>query len=133
VFRIVEEEIFLPSVLNAVEDDTAGAVVTFIGRVRSHAEGKRVRALEYEAYAEMAERKFAEIGAEIRRRWNVNRVAIVHRVGHLKVGETSVIIAVSAPHRAEAFDACRYAIDRIKKIVPIWKKEICEEGENWVG
>jgi len=133
VFQIVEEEISLPSVLKAVEDERTGAVVTFIGWVRNHTEGKRVLALEYEAYKDMAERKLTEIGAEIERKWNLNRVAIVHRVGHLKVGETSVVIAVAAPHRAEAFEACRYAIDRIKEIVPIWKKDIYEDGEKWVG
>jgi len=133
VFQIVEEEISLPSVLKVVEDETTGAVVTFIGWVRNHTEGKRVLALEYEAYKDMAERKLTEIGAEIEQKWNLNRVAIVHRVGHLKVGETSVVIAVAAPHRAEAFEACRYAIDRIKEIVPIWKKDIYEDGERWVG
>ena len=133
MFQIVEEEISLPSVLKVVEDETTGAVVTFIGWVRNHTEGKRVLALEYEAYKDMAERKLTEIGAEIEQKWNLNRVAIVHRVGHLKVGETSVVIAVAAPHRAEAFEACRYAIDRIKEIVPIWKKDIYEDGERWVG
>ena len=133
MFQIVEEEISLSSVVKAVEDAETGAVVTFIGWVRNHTEGKRVLALEYEAYKDMAERKLTEIGAEIERKWNLNRVAIVHRVGHLKVGETSVVIAVAAPHRAEAFEACRYAIDRIKEIVPIWKRDIYEDGERWVG
>ena len=133
MFQIVEEEISLSSVVKAVEDAETGAVVTFIGWVRNHTEGKRVLALEYEAYKDMAEQKLAEIGAEIEQKWNLDRVAIVHRVGHLKVGETSVVIAVAAPHRAEAFEACRYAIDRIKEIVPIWKKDIYEDGEKWVG
>ncbi|MFH1006387.1 MAG: molybdenum cofactor biosynthesis protein MoaE [Candidatus Latescibacterota bacterium] len=141
MFRIVEGEISMSSVLEAVEDETSGAVVTFVGRVRNHANGKRVVALEYEAHETMAERKLAEIGAEILQKWTHGadgafapiRTAIVHRVGHVKVGEASVVIAVSAPHRAEAFEACRYAIDRIKEIVPIWKKEIYEEGERWVG
>jgi len=133
MFRIVEEEISLPSVLRAVEDERTGAVVTFIGRVRNRTEGRRVLALEYEAYKEMAERKLAEVGAEIGRRWKLDRVAIVHRVGHLEVGEASVVIAVAAPHRTEAFEACRYAIDRIKEVVPIWKKEIYKDGECWIG
>ncbi|MCK5119603.1 MAG: molybdenum cofactor biosynthesis protein MoaE [Candidatus Latescibacteria bacterium] len=133
MFRIVEEEISLPSVLKAVEDEKAGCVLTFIGCVRDHTDGKRVLALEYEAFKEMAERKLSEIGAEIAQRWGLDKVSIVHRTGHLKIGETSVVIAVAAPHRAEAFDACRYAIDRIKEIVPIWKKEIYENEEKWAG
>ena len=133
MFQIVEEKISLPSVLKSVEDEKAGCVVTFIGCVRDQTAGRRVQALEYEAYKEMAERKLSEIGAEIAQRWRLGNVAIVHRTGHLEIGETSVVIAVAAPHRAEAFDACRYAIDRIKEIVPIWKKEIYEDEENWVG
>ncbi len=133
MFRIVESEIALPPILKSVEDEEAGCVVTFIGCVRDQTAGRRVRALEYEAYKEMAERKMAEIGAEIAQRWRLDKIAIVHRTGHLEIGETSVVIAVAAPHRAEAFDACRYAIDRIKEIVPIWKKEIYEDEENWVG
>ncbi|RKY70181.1 MAG: molybdenum cofactor biosynthesis protein MoaE [Candidatus Latescibacterota bacterium] len=133
MFRIVESEIVLPPILKAVEDEKAGCVVTFIGCVRDQTGGKRVLALEYEAYNEMAERKMAEIGAEIAQKWRLDKVAIVHRTGHLKIGETSVVIAVAAPHRAEAFDACRYAIDRIKEIVPIWKKEIYEDEEKWAG
>jgi molybdopterin synthase catalytic subunit len=81
----------------------------------------------------MAERKLREIGAEIAQRWSLDKIAIVHRTGHLEIGETSVVIAVAAPHRAEAFEACRYAIDRIKEIVPIWKKEIYGDEEKWVG
>ena len=133
MFEIVEEEISLLSVLKAVEDERTGAVVTFIGHVRSRTEGKRVLALEYEAYKEMAERKLEEIAREIEGRWNLDRVAVVHRVGHLEVGETSVVIAVAAPHRTEAFEACRYAIDLVKEIAPIWKKEIYEGQEEWVG
>jgi len=133
MFRIVESEIALPPIVKAVEDEKAGCVVTFIGCVRDQTAGRRVRALEYEAYKEMAERKMAEIGAEIAQRWSLDKIAIVHRTGHLVIGETSVVIAVAAPHRAEAFDACRYAIDRIKEIVPIWKKEIYEDEEKWVG
>jgi molybdopterin synthase catalytic subunit len=133
MFRIVEEEIALPSVLEAVRDEKAGCVVTFIGCVRNQTTGRRVRALEYEAYQKMAERKLREIGAEIAQRWSLDKIAIVHRTGHLEIGETSVVIAVAAPHRAEAFEACRYAIDRIKEIVPIWKKEIYGDEEKWVG
>ena len=133
MFLIVESEIALPPILKAVEDEKTGCVVTFIGCVRDQTAGRRVRALEYEAYKEMAERKMAEIGSEIAQRWSLDKIAIVHRTGHLEIGETSVVIAVAAPHRAEAFDACRYAIDRIKEIVPIWKKEIYENEEKWAG
>jgi molybdopterin synthase catalytic subunit len=133
MFQIVESEIMLPPVLKAVEDEKAGCVVTFIGCVRDQTDGRRVQALEYEAYKEMAERKLSEIGAEIAQRWCLGNVAIVHRTGRLEIGETSVVIAVAAPHRGEAFDACRYAIDRIKEIVPIWKKEIYGDEEKWVG
>lgn len=129
MFQIVEEEISLPSVLQAVEDESTGAVVIFLGRVRDRTAGRRVLALEYEAYREMAERKLAEIGEEVQGRWALGKVAIVHRVGRLGVGEVSVVIAVAAPHRREAFEACRHTIDRVKEVVPIWKKEIYEGGK----
>jgi len=100
--------------------------------VRNHANNKPTRHLVYEAYPEMAEKKMAEIGAEIAARWGIQDLGIVHRVGRLEIGEISVLIAVSSPHRAQAFEACRYAIDRLKEIVPIWKKEVGENGEEWV-
>lgn len=132
-YEITEEEISAAEVARLVEDEANGAVVTFIGVVRRFSRGKRVRFLEYEAYKEMAEKKMAEIGEEIRVRWGLDRVAICHRVGHLEVGTTSVVIVVGAPHRKEAFEACRYAIDRLKRVVPIWKKEVWEDGEIWIG
>jgi molybdopterin synthase catalytic subunit len=110
----------------------SGAIVSFLGTVRDFSRGKRIERLEYEAYAGMAERKMAEIGETIASRWPGARVAISHRVGRLAIGEVAVAIAVSAPHRAEAFEACRYAIDRLKQTVPIWKKEFTVEGEYWV-
>lgn len=131
MFEIWDKELSLDACLRAVQHGGAGAVVTFLGIVRNNSRGKSVNALEYDAYKPMAERKLREIGEEINRRWNV-RCAILHRVGRLAVGEVSVIIAVAAPHRAEAFDACRYAIERIKEIVPIWKKEFADSGEWWV-
>lgn len=110
----------------------AGGIVTFEGVVRDHARGKRVRYLEYDAYVEMAEQQMASIAAEVTRRWDTDHVALVHRIGRLEIGECSVVIVVACPHRAEAFDACRYAIDTLKSSVPIWKKEVAEDGEEWV-
>jgi molybdopterin synthase catalytic subunit len=101
--------------------------------VREATRGRRVLHLEYEAYAPMAERTMAQIGNEIGSKWPVDAVAILHRVGRLQVGEMSVAIAVAAPHRREALEACSYAIDRLKELVPIWKKEVFEDGEVWVG
>jgi molybdopterin synthase catalytic subunit len=115
-----------------IEQDGAGGVVTFVGRVRDEARGHKVTLLEYEAYPEMVERVFADIAAEARKQFPITDVAIHHRVGALEVGDVSVVIAVSAPHRAAAFDACRYAIDRLKRIAPIWKKEHTPEGAVWV-
>jgi molybdopterin synthase catalytic subunit len=133
LFNVTDEPIDLAAVAASVAHDGAGAVVTFSGTVRDNARGRTVRLLEYEAYPEAAEKMLARIGDEIAERWEVNGVAITHRVGRLQVGEASVAIAVSSPHRAEAFDACRYAIERIKQIVPIWKKEFYGDGETWIG
>jgi molybdopterin synthase catalytic subunit len=111
-----------------------GAVAVFVGVVRNSSEGKPVSALEYEAYEEMAIAKMRQIAEEARARWpQIGDVAIVQRVGHLEVGQLAVVIAVASPHRQEGcFEACRYAIDRLKQIVPIWKKEIGPLGEEWV-
>ena len=111
----------------------AGAIATFIGTVRDHGRGRAVTHLEYEAYAPAAELTMAQIGDEIRERWGIDHVAIVHRVGSLPVGEASVVISVASAHRDAAFDACRYAIERIKEIVPIWKKEHYADGAAWLG
>jgi len=100
--------------------------------VRDHSQGKPVSYLEYEAFKEMAEAKLAELGAEVRARFGLERVAMTHRVGRLEVGDVSVCIAVAAPHRAEAFEACHWAIDRLKEVVPVWKKEVTPTGEYWV-
>ena len=116
-----------------VEDPSCGAVVTFVGNVRQENEGRDVDYLEYEAYPGMAEAKMAEIGEEIRQRWGLARVAMVHRLGRCEVGEASIVIAVAAPHRREAFEACHYAIDRVKEIVPIWKREVWRDGAVWIG
>jgi molybdopterin synthase catalytic subunit len=109
-----------------------GGVVTFQGVVRDNARGKRVRYLEYDAYPEMAEEQMRTIAGEVARRWQTQAVAIAHRIGRLEVGECSVVVVVACPHRAEAFEACRYAIDTLKASVPIWKKEAYEDGEEWV-
>jgi molybdopterin synthase catalytic subunit len=110
----------------------AGGVVSFIGNVRDHARGRSIEYLEYEAYPEMAEREMQKIADEAASRWPGVRIAIAHRVGCLQVGEAAVVIAAAAPHRAEAFEACRYAIDTLKQTVPIWKKEVATDGEYWV-
>ena len=109
-----------------------GGVVTFEGVVRDNARGKRIRYLVYDAYPEMAEQQMASIVAEVQNRWQTDHIAIVHRVGRLEIGECSVVVVVACPHRAEAFEACRYAIDTLKTTVPIWKKEVAEDGEEWV-
>lgn len=132
-FQVVEDPIDVQAVADSVAAAGAGAVVTFVGTVRDSARGRSVQYLEYEAYPAAAERMLAQIGDEVRDRWGIERIAITHRMGRLSVGEASVAIAVASPHRAEAFDACRHAIDRIKEIVPIWKKEFYADGEAWIG
>jgi len=117
----------------SVRRGDCGGVVTFLGTVRDLTGGRQTVALDYEAYPGMAEKKLAEIETEVRQRWPIGEVVLVHRLGHLEVGEISVAVAVSCPHRAEAFEACRYAIDRLKEIVPIWKKEYWSDGSTeWV-
>jgi MoaE-MoaD fusion protein len=132
-FRLSEPPLLLEEVVGAVGGHERGGLVTFTGTVRSETRGRRVRALSYEAYPGMAERAMAAIGRDIESRWPGTRVAIVHRVGTLVPGEAAVVIAVSAPHRAAAFEGCRHAIERLKADVPIWKKERFEDGEEWVG
>jgi molybdopterin synthase catalytic subunit len=114
-----------------VRADHEGAIVTFDGFVRNESHGRRTLYLEYEAYAAMALGKMREIGAQIHEKYAIHRLAMLHRLGRLEIGETSVFIAVSAPHRAAAFDACRFAIDTLKRTVPIWKKEFFEDGAVW--
>ena len=109
-----------------------GGIVTFIGAVRDEARGRSIRHLEYESYPEMAEREMQKIADAAAERWPGVAVAIAHRAGHLEIGELAVVIAAAAPHRADAFDACRFAIDTLKQTVPIWKKEVATDGEYWV-
>ena len=131
--RVQLEPLSLDEAAGAVADQAAGAVCIFSGTVPDHSDAGDVTGLTYEAWQELAEQRLRELADEILRRWPVRRVAIVHRVGELAVGETSVIVAVSAPHRAEAFEACRHGIERLKQDVPIWKKEGLVTGDaHWV-
>jgi molybdopterin synthase catalytic subunit len=130
---IVRDDIDLALLEAAVADPTAGAICTFAGTTRENNVGRKVLRLEYEAYEAMALSEIRKLAEEAGRRWEITRIAITHRIGVVEIGETSVAIAVSAPHRAEAFEACRFAIDRLKEIVPIWKKEHFEGGEVWIG
>jgi molybdopterin synthase catalytic subunit len=122
----------LSALVGAVSAGDTGAVATFLGLVRNHNLGRRVEFLVYEAYEPLAERALARIVDEAAGRWPSAAMAVHHRIGRLEIGEASVAIAVSAPHRADAFAACRYAIERIKQIVPIWKHEYFEGGDVWI-
>ena len=129
--QLVREPIDRAALIRHVHAPEDGAVVTFDGCVRNHSHGRRTLYLDYEAYEAMALGKIREITDEIHRKFPIHRVAVVHRLGRLEIGETSVFIAVSSPHRPAAFEACRYAIDTLKRTVPIWKKEYFEDGAVW--
>jgi MoaE-MoaD fusion protein len=134
IYRVVGEPLSPDAIAAEVDDPGAGGIVIFSGVVRNETGGRPVKFLEYEAHAPMAEAKMLEIGEAVRAQWGgVKRVAILHRIGRLEIGESSVLIAVSAAHRQDAFDACRFAIDTLKRTVPVWKKEHFEDGEVWVG
>src|SRR5262245_20736244 len=131
--RLTQEPIDYHALSERVRRPDCGAVVTFLGTVRDLTDGKVTVALDYEAYPAMAEKKMAEIERETRQRWSVGDMMMVHRLGHLDIGEVSVAVAVSCPHRPDAFEACRYALDRLKELVPIWKKENWADGSTeWV-
>lgn len=130
-FELVEQPIDAAGLIEWVRADPDGAIVTFDGFVRNQSHGRETSYLEYESYTEMALQKMREIGRLIHEKFAVDRIAIVHRLGRLEIGETSVLIAVSAPHRSPAFEACRFAIDTLKKTVPIWKKEYFTDGAVW--
>ena len=131
--EITEAPIEFAAVAERVRSDLAGAVCVFLGTVREMTGERRTASLEYEAYPVMAARKMEELEAEARRRWPVIEVVLVHRVGHLDLGEISVAVAVSTAHRGHAFEACRWLIDTLKEVVPIWKKELWADGtEEWV-
>jgi molybdopterin synthase catalytic subunit len=133
MFRVTDKPMHLQELVDFVTDPEAGAIATFIGTTRNNNEGRKVIALDYEAYPEMAEKELTRLGEEARKKWQICRMAIVHRVGPVQITEPSVMIAVSAAHREAAFAACRFAIEEIKKTVPIWKKEVYEGGEIWIG
>jgi molybdopterin synthase catalytic subunit len=132
-FRLTAEPLSLDAVVGEVRDDRAGAIATFVGTTRVESRGRTVLHLDYEAYEEMAEKVMAEIAEELKRRYDVCEIAIHHRTGRVDIGEASVVIAVSAPHRQDALAACADAIDTLKEQVPLWKKESYEGGEEWIG
>jgi molybdopterin synthase catalytic subunit/molybdopterin converting factor small subunit len=132
-FRLVEGPVDAEAVAAEVADERAGAIATFQGTVRAQSRGRDVLALEYEAYSGMAETVMGEIADEVKARYELCAVAITHRLGRVEIGETSVAIAVSAPHRQDALAACKDVIDALKERVPLWKKELYEGGEEWIG
>jgi len=133
MLRLTAEPIVLDELLAAVADPKAGAVVVFIGMTRDNNEGRDVERLEYEAYAGMAEKELEKITGEARARWAIARIAVAHRTGVVPIGMASVVIAVSSAHRGDAFEAARFTIDRLKQVVPIWKKEFFAGGAVWIG
>ena len=132
-FRLSDQPLSLDAAVDEVRSDAAGAIATFVGTTRVHSRGRIVERLEYEAYAGMAEKVMAEIAQDLKRRYDLCEIAIHHRTGVVAIGEASVVIAVSAPHRRDALAACQDAIDTLKAQVPLWKKEIYEGGEEWIG
>ena len=132
VYRLTREPIDARGIAELILRPEDGALCVFEGVVRNNSKGKTTRYLEYEAYETMALKTMEEIGGFVRNAWDIGCVAIIHRLGHMDIGETSVAIIITSPHRRASFDACEYAIDRLKKIVPIWKKEFFEDGEVWV-
>lgn len=133
LFEITTDPLSADQVIKKVSNPMAGAILTFVGTVREFTYGKRTTLLEYEAYPEMAIKKMKEIAEEIEKRWPDSKVAMTHRIGKLDIEEISVVIAIATSHREAGFEAGLYAINRLKEIVPIWKKEIWEDGEEWVG
>lgn len=132
-FRLTDKPIDIGAVIAEVADERAGAIATFLGTTRSHSRGRTVLHLDYEAYEGMAEQVMEELAATLKSKHELCEVAITHRVGRVGIGETSVAIAVSAPHRHAALAACQEAIDTLKETVPLWKKEVYEGGEEWIG
>lgn len=133
MYELRDKALDLNELVQVVGDPGAGAIVTFIGTTRDNNEGRRVYSLEYEAYPGMAEQEMRKLGEEAAAKWQLSHIAVHHRIGRVPIGEASVMIAVASPHRDEGFQACRYIIDELKKRVPIWKKEIYEGGEVWIG
>jgi molybdopterin synthase catalytic subunit len=131
--KITQSPINMQELADFVADPAAGAMATFVGMTRNTNEGRQVTRLEYECYPGMAEKEMEKIAAEVLRRWPIKKIAMVHRLGRVDIGEASVAIAVSSGHRHAAFEACHYAINQLKETVPIWKKELYEGGELWIG
>ena len=132
-FRLSEQPLSVQAAIDEVASPDAGAIATFVGTTRRRSRGRDVVRLEYEAYEGMAEAEMSRIADELRAKHDLHEIAIHHRVGVVAIGETSVVIAISAPHRAAALEACREAIDTLKQTVPLWKKEVYEGGEEWIG
>jgi MoaE-MoaD fusion protein len=132
-FLITPEPLDVARVVAEAESDEAGAVASFVGTVRRSSRGRNVQYLEYEAFEEMAEPMLVQLGESLTEKHGLTAVAIHHRIGRVEIGEASVVIAVSSPHRASALDACREAIDTLKETIPLWKKEVYEGGEEWIG
>jgi len=133
LYEVTESPLSLDALIVAVRQNTSGAVATFLGIVREFARGRQVSYLEYDAYPEMATATMRQIGEQIRQRWPVDRIAMIHRIGRLTIGEASIAIAIASPHRREALEACAFGIERVKEIVPIWKKEVWTDGAEWIG
>jgi len=131
-YRITHDAIDARAIASQLQRPEAGAICIFEGIVRNNSKGKTTRYLEYEGYETMALTKMEEIGGFVRKAWDIDAVGIVHRLGRLEIGETSVAIIITSAHRRASFDACEYAIDKLKKVVPIWKKEFFEDGEVWI-
>ena len=131
--KITQSPINMQELADFVADPAAGAMATFVGMTRNTNEGRQVTRLEYECYPGMAEKEMEKIAAEVLRRWPIKKISMVHRLGRVDIGEASVAIAVSSGHRHAAFEACHYAINQLKETVPIWKKELYEGGELWIG
>jgi molybdopterin synthase catalytic subunit len=132
MFELTREPLNPAPLVNAVRKDESGAVTLFYGVVRNENMGRRVQYLEYDAYPEMAVKKMGEVADEVRKKFPITDVGILHRMGRVEIGEASLLVAVSSPHRKEAFEACHYAVDRVKQIVPVWKKEVWEDGSEWI-
>ena len=133
MYRVNQLEINVAEIVALVQDNGSGAVVTFVGVVRDHSAGRTVTKLLYEAHESMAETQIGNICDVAKEKWGVQNIAVRHRTGMLQVGDVVAVIAVSAPHRREAFQACEFIIDRVKKEVPIWKKEFYADGGEWIG
>ena len=133
MIEITEQQLNSEKITNLVRRDSNGAVVTFLGNTRDNFEGKDVIRLEYEAYVKMAVKKLEEIRQEMMQEFGIEDIAIAHRIGVVDIGETSLVVAVASPHRTEAFQACHKVVDRVKEIVPIWKKEVYADGSRWVA